>query len=155
MTDMPVPGLELAFTVRAQLAPPLEIGMSEGLKRRIIPIVGGTVEGPRLKGSVVEGGADWQAIRPDGTAQIFARYTLRGEDGGLISVINPGVRRGPPEVMARLAKGELVDPSTYYFRTTPSFETGDGPHAWLTRSAFICVGARFPDAVQIDFYEVT
>ncbi len=149
------PGLEFEFRVRAKLGAPVEQGTWEDRRRRIIPILGGTVEGARFKGIVLPGGADWQTVRvSDGSAQIYARYTLQHEDGAVVGVINPGVRRGPPEVMARLAKGEAVDPSSYYFRTTPQFDAGPGPHQWLTDNAFVCVGKRWPDAVEIDFYRV-
>ncbi len=149
------PGLEFEFRVRAQLGAPIEQGSWEGRRRRIIPILGGTVEGARFKGVVLPGGADWQTIRlSDGVAEIYARYTLQHEDGAVVGVINPGVRRGPPEVIARLAAGELVDPSSYYFRTTPRFEVGPGPHQWLADNAFVCAGKRWPDAVEIDFYRV-
>ncbi len=149
------PGLEFEFRVRASLGAPVEQGTWEDRRRRIIPILGGTVEGARFKGIVLPGGADWQTVRvSDGSAQIYARYTLQHEDGAVVGVINPGVRRGPPEVMARLAKGEAVDPSSYYFRTTPQFDAGPGPHQWLTDNAFVCVGKRWPDAVEIDFYRV-
>ena len=149
------PALEFEFRVRASLGAPIEQGTWEDRRRRIIPILGGTVEGERFKGIVLPGGADWQTIRlSDGAAQIYARYTLQHEDGAVVGVINPGVRRGPPEVMTRLAKGEAVDPSSYYFRTTPQFEAGPGPHQWLTDNAFVCVGKRWPDAVEIDFYRV-
>ncbi len=149
------PALEFEFRVRAQLAPPIEQGSWEERRRRIIPILGGTVEGARFNGVVLPGGADWQTIRlDDGVAEIYARYTLQHEDGAVVGVINPGVRRGPPEVIARLAAGEMVDPSSYYFRTTPRFEVGPGPHQWLADNAFVCVGKRWPDAVEIDFYRV-
>lgn len=149
------PGLEFEFRVRAQLGPAIEQGTWEERRRRIIPILGGTVEGARFKGVVLPGGADWQTIRlGDGVAEIYARYTLQHDDGAVVGVINPGVRRGPPEVIARLAAGEMVDPSSYYFRTTPQFEVGPGPHQWLADNAFVCVGKRWPDAVEIDFYRV-
>ncbi len=71
-----------------------------------------------------------------------------------MGVINPGVRRGPPDVMGRLAAGEMVDPSSYYFRATPQFEVAPGPHRWLSENAFVCAGMRWPDAVEIDVYRV-
>lgn len=149
------PALEFEFRVQAQLGTPIEQGTWEERRRRIIPILGGTVEGARFKGLVLPGGADWQTIRlSDGAAQIHARYTLRHEDGSVVGVTNPGVRRGPAEVMARLAAGERVDPSSYYFRATPQFEVGPGPHQWLADSVFVCVGKRWPDAVEIDVYRV-
>jgi len=113
------------------------------------------VRGRRRAGRVLPGGADWQTIRSDGVADILARYTLQATDGGLISVINPGFRRGPAEVLARIAKGEAVDPSLYYFRTTPRFEAAvPGPHAWLTRSVFVCSAARYAERVELDIFEV-
>lgn len=148
------PSLRFVFEVRAELGPPLEQGEIDGLRRRIIPVLGGTVEGPRLRGRVLPGGADWQTIRPEGTAEIYARYTLEAEDGTLIGVENPGLRRGPTEVIQRLAAGERVEPSAYYFRTTPRFMVRSGPHRWLAESVFVCQGVRWPDSVEIRFHEV-
>jgi hypothetical protein len=149
------PGLEFVFRARASLGPPLEQGVYEEQRHRIIPIAGGTVDGPRFRGKILPGGADWQTLRvSDGNTRIFARYTLQHEDGTIVSVTNPGVRRGPAEVMARLAAGEVVDPKAYYFRASPQFEVAPGPHGWLVESTFVCVGKRWPDAVDLDFYRV-
>jgi hypothetical protein len=117
--------------------------------------MGGQVEGPRFKGVILPGGADWQALRiGDGNTQLCARYTLRHEDGTLVSVINTGVRRGPAEVMARLAAGERVDPSLYYFRASPQFDVQPGPHGWLMENTFVCTGRRWPQSVGLDVYQV-
>jgi hypothetical protein len=146
--------LEFVFTAFVSIGTPLEAGPIASGRRRIIPITGGHVAGPRLTGSVLPGGADWQVVLPDGTAQLVARYTLRADDGTLISVVNRGVRRGPPEVLARLAAGEAVDPSAYYFRATPCFEVAPGPHDCLVRSVFVATGERMPDQVVIRVFEV-
>ena len=90
----------------------------------------------------------------DGTAGIHARYTLQQEDGTIVSVINPGVRRGPPEVLAKVAAGETVDPALYYFRASPQFEAPPGPHGWMMENTFVCVGARWAQAVALDIYRV-
>lgn len=149
------PGLEYVFRVHVLLEAPLEMGVYDNQRKRIVPINGGTVEGPRFKGVVLPGGNDWQTLRAtDGNTQIYARYTLKHEDGTLVSVINPGVRRGPPEVMARLAAGEVVNPALYYFRASPQFDVQPGPHGWLMENTFVCVGKRWPDAVDLDFYRV-
>jgi hypothetical protein len=149
------PGLEFVFRATVTLDPPLEQGTYDGQRKRIVPITGGVVDGPRFKGVVLGGGADWQTLRVgDGNTQIYARYTLRHEDGTIVSVTNPGVRRGPPEVMARLAAGETVDPALYYFRASPQFEVGPGPHGWLMESTFVCVGKRWPQSVDLDVYRV-
>jgi hypothetical protein len=149
------PGLEFEFRMRVFVGAPLDQGAWDGQRRRIVPIIGGTIEGPRFSGIIVPGGADWQSVRvADGVARIDARYTLRHEDGTLVSMLDRGVRRGPPEVTARLAAGEVVDPSLYYFRTTPSFEVQDGPHRWLADHVFIGRGSRRPDAVELEVFRL-
>ena len=137
------------FTAMVDVGAPLDLGPTAAGRRRIVPILGGTVEGSRLTASILPGGADWQIIRADGTAEVVARYTLRAEDGTLISVVNKGLRRGPPEVLARLAAGEQVDPSLYYFRTSPVFEVGTGPHGWLADNIFVATGERREKQVVI------
>lgn len=137
-----------------RLGTPLELGSSLRGRRRVIPITGGRVLGPRLQGVVLPGGADWQTVYEDGTAQLEARYTLRLDDGALIDVTNFGYRHGPAEILAALACGETVDPRSYYMRTTPRFETGDPRHAWLNRTLFVATGARLPDAVKLSVFEV-
>src|SRR5262245_2215717 len=149
------PDLEYAFTVHVELAAPLVVGGTGLGERRIINIVGGRVEGPRLAGLVLPGGADWQIAQPDGTAVLEARYTLRTEDGALVYVHNTGIRRGPADVLARLAAGEAVDPGSYYFRTTPRFETGSERHAWLAQSIFVATARREPGRVVLDVFRVT
>lgn len=149
------PELEFAFKVVAALEPPIEQGTWDGLRRRIVPINGGTVEGPRFKGKIAPGGADWQTLAAsDGLSALDARYTLQHEDGTIVGVVNRGVRRGPPEVMARLAAGEWVDPVAYYFRASPMFDAPPGPHRWLSESTFVCVGKRWPDSVELEMWRV-
>ena len=136
------------------LAPVQELGDSPLGRRRIIPITGGTFRGERLSGRVLPGGADWQVIRSDGVAELDARYTLETEDEALIYVRNFGYRHGPADVIKRLAAGEAVDPSLYYMRTTPRFETGGERYQWLNRIICVATGARQAAAVELDFYEV-
>lgn len=142
------------FQVRAELADILHLGATPYGERRIIHILGSSVEGPRLKGTILPGGADWQIIRADGAADIRARYTIAAETGGLVLVNSEGLRHGPPEVLARLARGENVDPALYYFRTAMRFETSDPALAWLNRILALARGAREARAVRLDVYEV-
>lgn len=152
--DAPAPSLEYAFTVKATLLPPVEQGEVDGGRKRFIAITGGLVEGPLLTGTVLPGGGDWQTILPGGLTRVEARYFLKAADGTVIEITNPGVRTSSPEVIAKLSRGENVDPSAYYFRTTPSFGVAPGPHEWLRRHAFVARGIRRPDHVEIDFYVV-
>lgn len=142
-------------TITAQLLPPLDIGDGPQGRRRMIPIAGGEVMGERLKGKVLPHGADFQHIRPDAVTEIQARYIIETNDGHKIYVENTGLRHAPPEVMARLMKGEVVDPALIYFRAVPRFEAPNGPYTWLERSVFLCSGARFPEHVTLQFFEVT
>lgn len=155
MSRDPVPPrLVPAFRASVAVAPPRSLGRTFGGERRIVDILGGEVSGPRLAGRVLPGGADWQMVRDDGVAVLEARYTIEADDGALITVQNFGYRHGPAEVLARLARGEEVDPASYYFRAAPRFETGAAAHDWLNRTIVVCGGLRTPDRVLLDFYTV-
>lgn len=149
-------GLKMEFAFKAEITVDkiMDLGGTQHGTRRIIPITGGSFQGPSITGAVVPGGADWQIIRADDVAELEARYTLRTEDGALIYVINRGYRHGPAEVMQRLAKGEPVDPKEYYFRATPTFETSVAKYNWLTKHIFVATGERKPGSVIIDFYKL-
>ncbi len=148
------PELELLLEIRATLAAPIVVGDVPEGARRVVPIDGGTFEGPRLRGTLVPGGADWQYLRPDGVMIVEAQYLLRTDDGVIIQVNNRGMRHGAEAVMRRLGAGEAVDPADYYFRATPRLSAPAGRYEWLNRRMFLCSGARYPDAVALWFYEV-
>jgi uncharacterized protein DUF3237 len=145
---------EPIFRIHAELAEILTLGQTPRGERRIINILGGRVEGAKLNGSVLPGGADWQIIRHDGVTELEARYTIETVGGARILVVSEGLRHGPPDVMARLARGEPVDPDLYYFRTCMRFETADPAIAWLNRILALGRGIREARAVRIDVYEV-
>lgn len=144
---------EPILRIRAELADIQQFGKTPVGERRVINILGGSVEG-RVRGKILPGGADWQFIRGDGAAHVEARYTIQSDSGAYILVDSEGVRHGPPEVLARLLTGEIVDPSLYYFRTCMRFETGDRELDWMNRILAIARGAREKNAVKLDVYEV-
>lgn len=151
----PPPGMAFAFRMILTLGAPIDQGTYDDKRHRIVPVLGGTIEGPGFTGLVLPGGADWQAVSVnDGLAGIYARSTLQHQDGTIVSMVNTGLRRGPQAVMARLVAGERVDPAEYYFRTAPSFDVQPGPHRWLAENLFVCVGARWPEAVHLDIFRV-
>ena len=155
MNATPVPPrLEPIFSVRVAVAAPRSLGKVAGGERRIVDITGGEVSGPQLTGRILPGGADWQIVRDDGTAVLEARYTIEAADGALVYVRNYGYRHGPRDVLARIAKGEAVDPALYYFRTAPAFETAAPQYDWLNRTVAVCSAMRTVDRVIIDFYAV-
>ena len=141
------------FTIHAELADIRHFGTTPYGERRVIDILGGRVEGPRLKGRILPG-ADWQIVRPDGVTDLEARYAIETDRGTRVLVRSDGLRHGPPEVIAALARGEAVEPSRYYFRTVMRFETADPTLAWLNRILALGTGAREKLAVRLDVYEV-
>jgi Protein of unknown function (DUF3237) len=148
------PELRHLCDIDVDVGPIRDLGVGPHGRRRIIDIRGGSVTGARLNADIVPGGADWQYVRADGVVELEARYSIRTHDGVEIAIVNRGLRRAPPEVMARLASGEIVDPALVYFRTAPVFEAPAGPYAWLNESVFIGTAARLPDRVQIKVFEV-
>lgn len=148
--------LPLAFLMRlaVDVGEPASMGAGPLGERRIIPIVGGTFEGPRLRGEVLPGGADWQIVRSDGVLDLDARYALREKAGGLVRVVSQGYRHGPPEVLAALARGEEVDPQRYFFRTTLRFETGAPTLQWLNRTIAVARAERRARRVLLEAYEL-
>lgn len=148
------PPLVHVFDLNVKVAPAQELGDVGGGRRRVIPIIGGDLTGPDLHGDVLQGGADWQTIRPDGVTLLQARYTVRMSTGETIGITNTGVRRAPAEIVKRITAGEVVDPSLVYFRATPIFEVGPGRYGWLTENVFISAGERLPDLVRLKVYRV-
>ncbi len=149
------PRLSFIFRLEASLAEPLELGRTEQGHRRIVPLTGGTFTGPKLRGTLVLGSsADWQTILHDGTALGDIRYTLRTDAGDLLYVQSRSVRHGSTEVLARLGRGEDVDPSEYTFRTNTQIATGAPELEWLNKGVFIGVAGRQPAGVIYEIYLV-
>jgi hypothetical protein len=148
------PDLRHLCDIDVDVGPIRDLGPTPHGRRRIIDIRGGTVRGKRLDAEIVPGGFDWQYVRSDGVIELEARYSIRTRDGVEIAIVNRGLRRAPADVLARLARGQIVDPALVYFRTVPTFEAPDGPYAWLNLSIFIGTAARLPDRVQIKVFEV-
>jgi hypothetical protein len=148
------PKLTLAMTLRVQVGPPMELGEVPKGRRRIIPILGGTFEGPNIRGKVLAGGADWQIVRADGLAELDTRYALQTEQGSIIYVQNAGMRHAPPDITKKLLAGEAVDPAQVYFKTVPAFETSAPELQWLTRAIFVGTGERYPAEVVIRVWKV-
>lgn len=144
---------EPIFRIHADLGEIVEAGTTPYGGRRVIEILGGRVAG-RLNGKIMTGGADWQIIRADGVADIQARYVIEAENGARVLVTSNGLRHGPPEVLAAIARGEKVDPSSYYFRTIMRFEAAEPSLDWLNRIIAIARGERERLAVKLDVFEL-
>jgi hypothetical protein len=141
------------FELAVDVGVPQSVGRDAAGERRCVPITGGSVSG-RISGVVLSGGADWQVLRPDGLADLDARYMLKLESGAQVEVWSRGLRIGPAEIMAKLARGERVDPASYYMRTAMRFETAAPDLQWLVQRLHVGIGERTPDQVRLKVYSV-
>lgn len=130
------------------------IGATPGAFRRVGVVPSGTFEGERLSGEVLEGGSDWQNVRIDGSTTLDVRLVLKTSDDALIGMTYRGIRQGPADAIARLERGEVIDPTSYYFRIAPFFETEAPQHAWLNNVAAIGIGHQFADGPVYSIFEV-
>ena len=145
----------LLMTMRVKVGTVQNIGAVAHGTRRTAPLSGGTFEGPRLRGTILPGGsADWQLLRSDGVLEMDLRFTLRTDDGALISMSSFGLRHGPPEVIAAITRGESVDPSTYYFRTVPRFKTAHPAYSFLNYLVAVASGDRRMEGPIYAIHEV-
>jgi len=142
------------FRIALRAGTPHVIGRVAKGERRPSPVIDGTFEGERLKGEVLNGSNDWILIRSDGVWELDVRLALRTHDGEMIAMTYRGLRHGPPDVLERVGRGEIVDPWSYYFRTAVMFETGSDRYAWLNRLIGIGFGFREPDGPRYDVFEV-
>jgi hypothetical protein len=145
---------EPIFSLRCELANILDLGPAPFGHRRVVNILGVTVSGPKFTGRILPGGADWQIVAADGNIDLHARYTLESDADALVQVDSKGLRSGPPDVLARLGRGDDVDPALYYFRTVMRFETAHADTVWMNRILALARGAREKNAVKLDVYEV-
>jgi hypothetical protein len=143
------------FTLTAEVPRIVDLGATPYGSRRIASVTGGTFKGERLSGTIQPApGGDWLLVRPDGATVLDVRLTLETDDQQLIYMTYRGIRHGPAEVMARLSRGEQVDPASYYFRTTPVFETASQKYDWLNRIVSIATGRRESTGPVYEVFEV-
>ena len=154
MSDLELRSTHL-FTLTIDLGSIEDLGQTPMGARRIVTLSGGHFEGEELRGTVLPGGGDWLVTRPDGVTMLDVRLTLKTDDGHLIYMSYKGMRHGPEWVIERLNKGERVDPSEYYFRSTPYFETSSEKYGWLNRIVCVGVGDRTPKGPIYKVFQIT
>jgi len=142
------------FDMTVVVDPIYDYGATPVAERDVAIVQGGRFQGPRMRGVIMPGGSDWRMTRADGVIRLDVRLVLQTDDQALIGVSYIGLRHGPPEVMARLGRGEAVDPSLYYFRVAPFFETAAPKYAWLNTVIAIGIGDRQPSGPVYRFYLV-
>ena len=148
------PALERFADLEVEVGTPIEVGSVAGGLRRLIPIVGGRCRGRDFTARVLPGGADFQLVTSETVARLEARYVLETDGGDRIYVHNDAVRTAPAAVMARLVRGEPVDPADVYFRCVPRFEASAPSLRWIAERVFVGVGLRRPSTVEMRFFEV-
>jgi hypothetical protein len=139
--------------LRERVPPLLVVGQTPNAFRRIGVIHGVSFEGERLSGEVVSGN-DWQSVRADSCIKLDVRLVLRTTDGALIVITYQCLRAGPSAVIEKLDRGEEVDPTTYYFRMSPMFETSAPKYDWMNRIIAIGTGYRRADGPIYSLFEV-
>jgi hypothetical protein len=142
------------FVMHLKVRPLVLVGATPGVDRRIGLVSGGSFDGERLSGQVIDGGSDWQAARADGSTTLDVRLVLKTDDDAMIAMTYRGVRHGPTDVITRMERGEAVDPERYYFRINPLFETAATTCDWLNRILAVGIGHRRPDGPVYSVFEV-
>ena len=142
------------FVLRLKVRKLQIVGATPGGFRRVGVVFGGSFAGERLAGAVLDGGNDWQMLRDDGALTLDVRLVLQTTDGATIGMVYRGLRHGPPETLERIEKGEAVDPSSYYFRITPYFETTAPQYGWLNRVVSVGAGHRQTDGPVYSIFEI-
>ncbi|MBU6381642.1 MAG: DUF3237 domain-containing protein [Betaproteobacteria bacterium] len=131
------------FTLRAEVPRIEDFGQTPYGHRRIASVAGGHFQGDRLRGTIQPTpGGDWLLLRNDGVLMLDVRISLKTDDDQLIYMSYKGMRHGPTEVIERLNRGEAVEPSAYYFRSTPLFETASPQYQWLNKLMAVASGRR-------------
>ena len=138
----------------ACLAEPHKLGRTPAGERKVVPVLGGRMEGERLSGSILPGGSDWAVTDAAGILQLDVRLVIETDDGALINCAYTGIRYAPPDVAAQLAAGESVDYQAMYFRILPRFDTADARYAWLNRILVVGIGERLPEGPRYHLHEI-
>lgn len=131
-TELPkfTPQLEFALQLQVTLGETYSCGDTQHGRRTVVPITGGTFEGPNIKGTIINGGADYQLANAEGRTELEAIYSIKTDDGIYIHVRNRGIICN--------AKDENGTPS-FYFRAAPQFEApSNSKYAWLNNALFVC-----------------
>jgi hypothetical protein len=142
------------FVMKLDVKPIVVVGQTPGPFRRVGIVPSGTFAGDRLSGTVLDGGSDWQTVRDDGSTTLDVRLLLKTDDDVTIAMSYRGVRHGPAELIQRLESGQVIDPSSYYFRIAPIFEAPAGRYEWLNRIIAVGTGHRFANGPVYSVFEV-
>ena len=130
------------------------VGKGPSVDRRVGVITGGRFEGERLRGKFIPGGSDWQTVRSDDAWTLEVRIVMETDDKHYIGMTYRGLRHGPKDVLDSIARGERVNPNSYYLRAVPFFETGSQKYGWLNNILSVATGHRMPEGVVYQVFEI-
>lgn len=149
------------FTLHVDLTVPHDFGSTINGDSRFIPIVGGTFSGPNINGTILPGGGDWNTVRSDGVVHVYAKYSLKTDDGVMIQITNEGFGRSSKEQMKGVfgdnpSSASLGSGVEWYTKTNPKFEVALGKYDWLTKAVFVgdLLPPERPNHVKIMVYEI-
>lgn len=143
----------LLWHVTVTFGPMQAVGMTPHGMRVFVPLVGGSFEGPRIRGTLTPGGADSVLVRPDGVVELDIRLVALTDDGP-VYVTATGLQAATPEVTLRLQQGQPVDPSEYYMRASYRFETASKKYGWLNRILAVARYRRTATGIEGEVFEL-
>ena len=153
MEDWTVPRTRPLAVLTAKLGPAQKLGDTPQGNRKIVPVIGGDMQG-RINATVLPFGGDWALTRNDGVLELDVRLTLETEDGAQIHMTYAGMRPGSDEDIAALAEGREVPPERLYFRILPRFETAHSDWTWLNRLLCVGIGERLAEGPRYHIHEI-
>jgi len=145
---------EFLYEAYVDLDKPIELGITPQGNRQIYYFKGGSLKGPNIKGVVIPGGGNWLLIRSDGAAQMDIKATIRTDDGHFIYSYDSGYLYASPEIWQKMMKEEPIDPSEYYLRSVPYYETSSEKYSWMNRIVAVGIGRLTETGVAFKVYKI-
>lgn len=106
-----MPQTEFVYEAIVDIEPGIDLGNGPLGPRAMVPIIGGTFEGPNMRGTVLAGGADRQQVRADGVRTLDALYEMQTDDGAIITVRNQVLSL--PDADNRFSFIQITAPESY------------------------------------------
>lgn len=142
------PQMEFVMQLNVTLGKAYSVGETQAGKRQVVPITGGSFEGPLLRGTIINGGADYQLVSSDGNrSTLEAIYSVRTDDGVYIHVRNQGIVYSGKDHTGN---------EIFYFKAAPRFEAPmDSKYSWLNNAIFVCSPSfGTPGTITLDVWMV-
>ncbi|MEQ8861210.1 MAG: DUF3237 domain-containing protein [Pseudomonadales bacterium] len=146
--------LEPLMTLYAMIGESMPVGDGGVGNRTVANVTGGHFEGPRLRGRVLDSGADWVIVDSAGIGRIDVRIVLATEDGANVYVSYQGLLEYNDAILGAFGSGGSTEFGDAIFLTQLRFETGHPDYAWLNRTLAVAEGRLRPGAVEYRVYQL-